>query len=56
MIPGLAPTDFTNLRISFDILLESARFFTASPIEDLSYNDPDYLPKKGTSDEELLQI
>ena len=25
-IPGLVPTGFTNLRISFEILLESTRF------------------------------
>ena len=29
---------------------------TPSPTEELSYNDPDYRPKKETSDEELLQI
>ena len=29
---------------------------TLSPTEDLSYDDPDFKPKKETSDEELSQI
>ena len=48
--------NLTNAMALMHFLSLNPKIGTASPIEDLSYNDPDYLPKKGTSDEELLQI
>ena len=38
------------------ILSFNPKIGTPNPTEDLSYNDPDYKPKKETTDEKLLQI
>ena len=46
----------TNGIAPMNSLSSNPKTGTASPTEDLSYNDPHYKPKKETSDEELLQI
>ena len=45
-----------NAIVPMHFLILNPKIGTPSLIEELSYDDPDYKPKKETSDEELLQI